>query len=87
MAGKLYGVRARILQNYEKAVFVHCGSHIPHLFVASASQIEVICNTMDSVSRNISVSDNWPKRTVVLKEKIKKSSLNHKIKSFSMFVT
>ena len=54
MAGKFSGVAARILQSYEKAVYVHCGSHILNLCVASSYQIEMIRNMMDNVR---SVSD------------------------------
>ena len=86
MAGKLSGVAARILQNYEKAVYVHCGSHILNLCVASACQIEVIRNMMDNVRSVSDFFNNSPKRTLVLKEKIKKSILNPIIKSSSMFV-
>ena len=72
MAGKLSGVAARILQNYEKAVYVHCGSHILNPCVASACQIEVIRNMMDNVRSVSDFFNNSPKRTLVLKEKIKK---------------
>ena len=71
MAGKLSGVAARILRQYDKAVNVHCGSHILNLCVASSCKIEVICNMMDNVHSVSDFFNNSPKRTLVLKEKIK----------------
>ena len=70
MAGKLSGVAARILQTYEKAVYVHCGSHILNLCVASSCRIEVICNMMDDVRAVSDFFNNSPKRTLALKAKV-----------------
>ena len=72
MASKSSGVAARILQNYEKAVYIHCGSYILNLCVASACQIEVIRNMMDNVRSVSDFFNNLQKKTLVLKEKIKK---------------
>ena len=72
MASKLSGVAAQILQNYEKAVYIHCGSYILNLCVASACQIEVIRNMMDNVRSVSDFFNNLQKKTLVLKEKIKK---------------
>ena len=36
MAGKLSGVAARIQKNYDKAIYVHCNSHVLNLCIASS---------------------------------------------------
>lgn len=71
MAGKFSGVAARIIQAYDKAVYVHCGSHILNLCVASACSIDMVREMMNNVRQVSDFFNNSPKRTIVLKEKIK----------------
>ena len=71
MADKFFGVAARILRSYEKAVYVHCGSRILNLCVASGCRIEMVRKMMDDVCSVSDFFNNSPKRTLVLKEKIK----------------
>ena len=42
IAGKFPGVAARILRSCKNAVYVHCGSHVLNLCVASACDIEIV---------------------------------------------
>ena len=70
MAGKLSGVAARIMNDYEKAIYVHCGSHILNLCVASSCSIPVVRDMMDNVRAVSDFFNNSPKRVLVLKEKM-----------------
>ena len=54
MAGKLSGFAARIQRSFEKALYVHCGSHVLNLCVASSCTVPIVREMMDNVR---SVSD------------------------------
>jgi hypothetical protein len=70
MAGKLSGVAARIQRIYDKAIYVHCYSHVLNLCVASSCQMNVVWDMMENI-RNISnFFNDLLKRTLVLKKKV-----------------
>ena len=69
MAGKLSGVAARIQRIYDKAIYVHCNSHVLNLCVASSCKINVR-DMMDNVRNVSNFFNDSPKRTLVLKKKI-----------------
>ena len=69
MAGKLSGVAAQIQQEYEKAVYVHCGSHILNLSIASSCNLPIIRDIVRGVSDFFNSS---PKQIQVLQDNIKK---------------
>ena len=77
MVGKLSGVAARIQRSHDKAIYVHCGSHVLNLCVASSCRIDVVRNMMDNVRAVSDFFNISPKRVLshlsvyVLKEKIK----------------
>jgi hypothetical protein len=88
MAGKFSGVGARILRSYEKAVYVHCGSHILNLCVVSACSIEMVRKMMDDVRSVSDFFNNSPKRNLTLKEKIKEiNPESHHEKLFNVCLT
>jgi hypothetical protein len=70
MAGKLSGVAARIQRIYDKAIYVHCNSHVLNLCVASSCKINVVRDMMDNVRNVSNFFNDSPKRTLVLKKKI-----------------
>ncbi|CAB4043830.1 52 kDa repressor of the inhibitor of the kinase-like, partial [Paramuricea clavata] len=70
MAGKLSGVAARIQRIYDKAIYVHCNSHVLNLCVASSCKINVVRDMMDNVRNVSNFLNDSPKRTLVLKKKI-----------------
>ena len=49
MAGRVSGAAARIHANNKNAIYVHCGSHILNLCIASSSQMQLVRNMMDNV--------------------------------------
>jgi hypothetical protein len=71
MAGKLSGVAARIQCRFEKAIYVHCGSHVLNLCVASSCSLPIIRDMMDNVRSVSDFFNSSPKRTLVLQERIK----------------
>ena len=71
MAGKCSGAAVRIQRAYPKAMYVHCGSHILNLCVASACSIPVVRNMMGQVRVVSAFFNVHPKRSAVLKDKIK----------------
>ncbi|XP_028409249.1 52 kDa repressor of the inhibitor of the protein kinase-like [Dendronephthya gigantea] len=71
MAGKFSGVAARIQRNFDKAIYVHCGSHILNLCIASSCSLPVIRDMMDNVRAVSDFFNNSPKRTLVLQESLK----------------
>ena len=70
MAGKVSGAAARILRLYPKALYVHCGSHILNLCVASACSMQVVRNMMGNVRVVSEFFNVHPKRFRLLKDKI-----------------
>ena len=70
--GKLSGVAAQNQQEYEKAVYVHCGSHILNLYVASLCNLPIIRDMMDNVRGVSDFFSSSPKRILVLQDNIKK---------------
>ncbi|XP_028404035.1 52 kDa repressor of the inhibitor of the protein kinase-like [Dendronephthya gigantea] len=71
MAGKFSGVAARIQRNFDKAIYVHCGSHILNLCVASSCSLPVIRDMMDNMKAVSDFFNNSPKLTLVLQESLK----------------
>ena len=71
MAGKCTGAAVQIQREYPKAMFVHCGSHVLNLCVASACSIPVVRNMMGHVRVVSAFFNVHPKRHAVLKDKIK----------------
>lgn len=63
---------AKLVQNsYPKAIYVHCASHRLNLAVASACQLQTICNMMGAVKTVADFFNNSPKRQGLLEELIK----------------
>ena len=75
VAGKFSGVAAQILQDYDKAVYVHRGSHILNPCVASACGIYMVRKMIDDVRAVSDFFNNSPKRTIALK-RLEKSTQN-----------
>ena len=71
MSGKCAGAAARITRQFPKAPYVHCGSHLLNLCVASACGIQVVRNMMGHVRVVSDFFNNSPKRFKVLSETIK----------------
>lgn len=71
MAGKLSGIAARIQGTHEKAIYVHCNSHILNLCVASCCSIPFVRDMMDNVSSISNFFNDSPKRTQILTGVIK----------------
>ena len=72
MAGKCNGASTIIKNNYPKALYVHCKSHLLNLCVASSCQLEPVRNMMAHVK---SVSDFFnvhPKHFSLLQSQIEK---------------
>ena len=67
---KFSGVAAKIQRKYEKAIYVHCNSHILNLCVASSCQIQIVRDMMDNVRKVSDFFNSSPKRTLVLRSKI-----------------
>ena len=66
MAGKLSGVAARIQGTHEKAIYVHCNSHILNLCVALCCSIPFVRDMMDNVRSISNFFNDSPKRTQIL---------------------
>ena len=66
MAGKLSGVAARIQGTHEKAIYVHCNSHILNLCVVSCCSIPFVRDMMDNVRSISNFFNDSPKRTQIL---------------------
>ena len=62
MAGKCSGAAARLQQQYPNASYVHCGSHVLNLCIASACTIHAIRNMMGNVCAVSEFFNNSPKR-------------------------
>ena len=71
MAGRVSGAAARIQANNKNAIYVHCGSHILNLCIASSSQMQLVRNMMDNVHVTSELFNNSPKRFDLLRQKIK----------------
>lgn len=71
MAGRVSGAAARIQRISEKAIYVHCGSHILNLCMASSCRMQLVKNMMDNVRITSEFFNNSPKRSALLTEKIK----------------
>ena len=81
MAGKYSGAAARIMAIQEKAVYVHCNSHILNLCIASSCKEQFVRNMMDAVRVTSEFFRFSPKRFDLLKKIIKKELPNcrHKV--------
>ena len=66
MAGKLSGVAACIQGTHEKAIYVHCNSHILNLCVALCCSIPFVRDMMDNVRSISNFFNDSPKRTQIL---------------------
>ena len=71
MAGRVSGAAARIQANNKNAIYVHCGSHILNLCIASSCQMQLVRNMMDNVHVTSELFNNSPKRFDLLRQKIK----------------
>ena len=71
MAGRLSGTAARINALQDKAVYVHCNSHILNLCVAKCSEQQLVRNMMDHVRVASEFFNFSPKRFALLAKTIK----------------
>lgn len=71
MAGKCSGAAVRIQQQFPKANYVHCGSHLLNLCVASACNIQVGQNMMNHVHVISQFFNVHPKRFDLLQKTVK----------------
>ena len=62
MAGRLSGAAARIQENYKKALYVHCNSHILDLCVATCCKEQLVSNMMEHVHVTSEFFNFSPKR-------------------------
>ena len=62
MAGKLKGVANRIMQEYPKAKYTHCSSHVLNLCLVNSVSIRVIQNMMNLADSIVRFFNNSPKR-------------------------
>ena len=62
MAGRLSGAAARIQENYKKALYVHCNSHILNLCVATCCKEQLVSNMMGHVRVTSEFFNFSPKR-------------------------
>lgn len=83
MAGRISGTAARIKKINKKAVYVHCGSHVLNLCVATCCQDQLVRNMMNTV-RVVSEFYNFsPKRASQLKKS--KAELIPKVSHDTLF--
>ena len=61
MAGKIQGVAAKIQREYPQVIYVHCGSHLLNLAVASACKVQEISNVMDHMKAVTDFFNSHPK--------------------------
>ena len=66
MAGATKGVAARISQQYPKACYVHCASHVLNLCIVQSASVPDIRNMMDVASGVARFFNNSPKRQMAL---------------------
>ena len=66
MAGATKGVAARISQQYPKACYVHCASHVLNLCIVQSASVPDIRNMMDVASGIARFFNNSPKRQLAL---------------------
>lgn len=71
MAGICSGAAVRIQQQFPKANYVHCGSHLLNLCVASACNIQVVQNMMNHVRVVSQFFNAHPKRFDLLQTTVK----------------
>ena len=70
MAGKVKGVAARIQRCYPRAIYVHCGSHLLNLAVASSCSIQEISSMLEPVREVTQFFNSHPKHCDRLCSKI-----------------
>ena len=70
MAGKVKGVAARIQRCYPRAIYVHCGSHLLNLAVASSCAIQEISSMLEHVREVTQFFNSQPKHCDLLCSKI-----------------
>ena len=79
MAGKHRGVAARITQQYPKAKYIHCCSHVLNLCVVAASAVTAITRMWATMKEVFLFFDNSPQRAAHLRYVIeeKQPESNH----------
>ena len=70
MAGNIKGVAARIQRCYPRAIYVHCGSHLLKLAVASSCTVHEICSMLEHVREVTQIFISHPKHFDLLCSKI-----------------
>lgn len=70
MAGKFKGVKSRILELNDKALFFHCASHCLSLCVVKACQVPYVKNMMGTMKQLALFFSNSPKRQRKLEQVI-----------------
>ena len=76
MSSEVKGVSGRILKKNPKALYIHCSSHRLNLVVAKTCDIQSVKN-MSQAQKISSFFSPSPKRTMLLKEKMKEVCLKH----------
>ena len=89
-AGKMAGKIQRVQRQYTQAIYVHCGSHLLHLAVASACKVQEISNMLDHMKDVADFFSSHPKHFDLLTNNIRKyvpsSRHSHLIDVCKMFL-
>ena len=75
MSSQVKGVSGHILKKNPKALYIHCSSHRLNLVVAKTCIIQSVKNMLSQEQKNSSFFSPSPKRTMLLKEKMKEVGL------------
>ena len=75
MSSQVKGVSGRILKKNPKALYIHCSSHRLNLAVAKTCDIQSVKNMLSQAQKISSFFTPSPKRTMLLKEKMKEVGL------------
>ena len=70
LAGRVSGAAARIKSAHQKAIYVHCSSHVLNLCIASCQQ-QIVRNMMDQVCVTSDFFNNSAKQLDLLSKTIK----------------
>ena len=73
MAGRLSGAAARIQEDYKKALYVHCNSHILNLCIATCCKEQLVSNMMEHVRVTSEFFNFSPKRFNLLVKTIEET--------------
>ena len=73
MAGKLNGASAIIRNEFPKALYVHCKSHLLNLCVASTCDLELVRNMMDQVQSTTNFFNFHTTHFALLQQQIEKN--------------